>query len=91
MRFYEWKKYRNTTVKPILMKSYNHEYYNDANKLFCDIERCYRMLAYINSNKSRPQNRYGRKLRVDKDWVEKELRIKLSQFNQILVLMKLEL
>lgn len=94
MRYYEWKAFRDKTVRRLLLKSYDHELYHDVIILISDLDRAYRFYNYINGSTIRIK-RYQRqvntfdKIGLDKKWLEHDINSKISYLKDLLVLMKL--
>lgn len=93
MRYYEWKQYRDKTVKPVLAKCYHHDLHDEAVSLAADIDRAYRLIGYTRTVKKKFPTKchtksYSRR-ELDKKWLEHEIQSKQAYLNDLLVIMRL--
>ena len=92
MRFYEWRQYRDKTVRPLILKCSTHELFGEATGLVADIDRAFRIVGYT---KVPPKKTYKRRKahynrrELDQKWLEHDIKSKLAYLEDILIIMRL--
>lgn len=101
VRQYEWKKYKELIINPLLLKCRESELKKEARHLIDHIDRSYRLYAYIRMPTIRSSDfddknfvfskTYITYLRKDsdKEWLRNSILVSIKKLEDVLILLRL--